>query len=98
MINTYKVVLDTIYRLSMTSHTFIKIKRPVKPVLTPQLPEAAIPAEEEPTQPLEIEQPEQPAPPLRLESLAETAPDESMFGTGWSMTELLNEFSGKYNG
>ena len=80
----------------MTSHTFIKIKRPTKP--TPQLqnlPQAQEQLEVEPTQPLEIEQPEQPAPPLRLESLAEAAPDESMFGTGWSMTELLNEFSSR---
>ncbi len=80
----------------MTSNTFIKIKRPTK--ATPQdqdLPQVQEQSEVEPTQPLEIEQPEQPAPAAALESLAEVAPDESLFGTGWSMTELLNEFSSR---
>lgn len=80
----------------MTSHTFIRIKRPTKP--TPQtqdLSQVDEPLEVEPTQPLEIEQPEQPAPAVQLESLAEAAPDESLFDTGWSMTELLNEFSSR---
>ena len=27
-----------------------------------------------------------------------TPRDESMFGCGWSLTELLNEFSGRYDG
>ncbi len=80
----------------MTSHTFIKIKRPIKPIPpTQDLPQIDEQLEAEPTQPLEIEQPEQPAPAVHLESLAEAAPDESMFGTGWSMTELLNEFSSR---
>lgn len=80
----------------MTSHTFIKIKRPIKPTPpTQDLPQVDEQLEAEPTQPLEIEQPEQPAPVVKLESLAEVAPDESMFGTGWSMTELLNEFSSR---
>lgn len=79
----------------MTSNTFIKIKRPVKPVPQPELPEAVTPLEVEPTQPLEIEQPEQPAPPVQLESLAEATPDQSVCGSGWSVTELLNEFSGR---
>ena len=80
----------------MNSNNFIKIKPPNKPTPPTQShPQDTAPVVEEPTQPLEIEQPEQPAPPLRLESLAEVAPDESMFGTGWSMTELLNDFSSR---
>lgn len=91
MINIWSVAFDTIYRISMTSHTFVKIKRPVKPVPKPQLPvQETAPEEVEPTQPLEIEQPEQPAPPLRLESLAEGTFEQSVCGTGWSITELLN--------
>lgn len=83
----------------MSPDNFIKIKRPVKPIPQPQLPvQETAPPEVEPTQSLEIEQPEQPAPPLRLESLAEGTPDQSICGTGWSVTELLNEFSGRYNG
>lgn len=76
----------------MTSNTFIKIKRPVKPVPQPEFPEAVTTPEVEPTQLIEIEQPEQP---VKLESLAETTPDQSVFGCGWSVTELLNEFSGR---
>lgn len=80
----------------MTSNTFIKIKRPTKATPQPQdLAQIDEQPEVEPTQPVEVEQPEQPAPPVRLESLAEAAPDESIFGTGWSVTELLNEFSGR---
>ncbi len=83
----------------MTSNTFIKIKRPTKP--TPQLrdlPQADEQLEVETTQPLEIEQPEQPAPTVQLESLAETPRKESVYGCGWSLTELLNEFTGRYDG
>lgn len=80
----------------MNSPNFIKIKRPNKPVPQPQRPteDTALP-EAEPTQPLEIEQPEQPAPAVKLESLAEVTPDQSVCGSGWSVTELLNEFSGR---
>lgn len=80
----------------MTSNTFIKIKRPSKPTPQPQQSSQAQEQPElEPMQPLEIEQPEQPAPPVKLESLAEVTPDESVFGCGWSVTDLLNEFSGR---
>lgn len=82
----------------MTSNNFIKIKRPTKPTAQSQ-PQASSQVEEqlqvEPTQPIEIEQPEQPAPPVKLESLAEGTKDQSVCGSGWSITELLNEFSGR---
>ena len=45
----------------------------------------------ESTQQPEIEQP----PVVHLESLAEPPKDESVYGSGWSVTELLNEFSGR---
>ena len=83
----------------MTSNTFIKIKRPTKP--TPQLqdlPQADEQLEVEPTQLLEIKQPEQPAPAVPLESLTQTPREESVYGCGWSLTELLNEFSGRCDG
>lgn len=44
----------------------------------------------EPVEQPEIEQPE---PVVHLESLAETTLDESVYGSGWSMTELMNELS-----
>lgn len=80
----------------MTSNTFIKIKRPTKATPQPQeLSQIDEQLEIESIQPFEIEQPEQSEPPVQLETLAEAASDESMFGTGWSMTELLNEFSSR---
>ncbi len=83
----------------MTSNTFIKIKRPTKPAPQLQdLPQVDNHLEVEPAQLLEIEQPEQPAPTVHLESLTETPRDESIYGCGWSLTELLNEFSGRYDG
>ena len=80
----------------MTLNTFIKIKRLTKP--TPQLqdlPQIDEQLEVEPAQFLEIEQPEQPKPIVQLESLAEATLDESVFGCGWSLTELLNEFNSR---
>lgn len=77
----------------MTSNTFIKIKQPTKPTHQPQSPpQAAISEEVEPTQPLEIEQMETI---VESELVAEIRPDESVFGCGWSVTELRNEFSGR---
>lgn len=46
---------------------------------------------------LEIEQPEQPVAVGHLESLAEPSRDESIYGSGWSVAELMNEFSGRYD-
>lgn len=44
----------------------------------------------EPVKQPEIEQPE---PVVHLESLAETTLDESVYGSSWSVTELINELS-----
>ncbi len=80
----------------MTSNTFIKIKRSAKPTPQPQEPfQAAAPGKVKPTQTLEIEQPEQPEIIAESEPVAEILPDESVFGCGWSVTELRNEFSGR---
>lgn len=46
----------------------------------------------------EIEQPEQPAPIVHLESLAEPAREESVYGSGWSITELMHEFTERASG
>lgn len=43
----------------------------------------------------EIEQPEQPEPLIYLDSLSKPLRDESVYSTGWSITELMNEFSGR---
>lgn len=46
----------------------------------------------------DIEQPEQPQAAVQLESLAETSLDESIYGSGWSLTELTDELGGRYDG
>ena len=47
---------------------------------------------------LDLEQPEQPQAIIQLESLAETSLDASVYGRGWSITELMDEFGGRYHG
>jgi hypothetical protein len=43
----------------------------------------------------EVEQPEQPEEPVvHLESLAEPPREESVYGSGWSITELMTELGG----
>lgn len=52
----------------------------------------------EPTSQPEIEQPEQPQAMIHLESLAETPLDASVYCSGWSVAELMTEFSGRFDG
>lgn len=83
----------------MDSHKPIIVKRPSQPPVKPQrrsqlIPESVI----EPAQQPEIEQPEQPEPEMYLESLAEFPRDESVYSSGWSVAELMTEFSGRYDG
>lgn len=52
----------------------------------------------EPVPQLDIEQPEQPQAVVHFESLAENPLDQSVYGSGWSVTELMNEFGGRYDG
>jgi hypothetical protein len=52
----------------------------------------------EPTSHPEIEQPEQPQAGVHLDSLAETPLEASVYGSGWSVAELMDEFGGRYNG
>lgn len=46
----------------------------------------------------EVEQPEQPQAVVHLESLVETPLDASVYGSGWSIAELMDEFGGRYEG
>lgn len=50
----------------------------------------------EPTSQHEIEQPEQPQAMIHLESLAETPLDASVYCSGWSVAELMDEFGERY--
>lgn len=51
----------------------------------------------EPVEPREIEQPEQPEPVIQLQSLAEPPIDQSIYGSGWSVAQLMTEFSWRYD-
>lgn len=80
----------------MHSNEFIKVKRPIKPAQNPQPPsQAATQDELAPAKTPEIEQPGQSDATVQLQPVVETPPDESVFGCGWSITELRNEFSGR---
>ena len=49
-------------------------------------------------QQIDVEQPEQPEPVIQLQSVAEPPIDQSIYGSGWSVAELMNEFSRRYDG
>lgn len=52
----------------------------------------------EPASQPDMEQQEQPEAVIHLESLAETPLDESVYGSGWNVAQLMNEFSWRYYG
>ena len=52
----------------------------------------------EQVQQIDVEQPEQPEPVVQLQSVSEPPIDQSIYGSGWSVAELMNEFSGRYYG
>ncbi|WP_009630173.1 hypothetical protein [Synechocystis sp. PCC 7509] len=80
----------------MKSHTFVKVKRPIKPPTSQYLSSNLTPEELiKPTPKVEIEPQEQLEPVLIVDAMLEISRDESVYGCGWSLTELLNEFSGR---
>lgn len=72
----------------MDSNKIIKVKSLSKPITKP---EPVSPPQEQP----QIELPEQPKPVVRMESLAEFPKDESVYSSGWSLAELMTEFSAR---
>ncbi len=80
----------------MNSEKPIIVKRSTQASVKPQrcsqlVQESVIDPVEQP----EIEQPEQPEAVVPLESLAEPPKDESIYGSGWSLAQLMNEFGGR---
>lgn len=75
----------------MDSQKVVIVKRANKP------PEKSEPLSQPMRQP-EIDQPEQPEPIVRLESLVEPPREESVYGSGWSVAELMHEFSSRSSG
>lgn len=49
----------------------------------------------EQVQQIDVEQPEQPEPVIQLQSVAEPPIYQSIYGSGWSVAELMTEFSGR---
>ena len=70
-----------------------KVKRPTKPQTPPPLNDSAIEEAVEALQKSEIETQHQPEPVIEKEVFLGTSRDESVYGCGWSLTELLNEFN-----
>ena len=86
---------------SIDSNEIIAIKPAHKPIPKPKpssQPVQPLGNQQPEVQQVEIEQPEQPEPVRHLESLAEPSREESVFGSGWSVPQLMNEFSGRYSG
>lgn len=72
--------------------TVIRTNKPTKPLLLSQpVQQLEIESVQEP----EIEHLEQPEPESYMYSLIEPPRNESVYGSGWSVTELMNEFSGR---
>ena len=78
----------------MNAKNILKVKRPVKSQ-TPQPPsnDSAIEEAVEAFQQSAIETQQQPELVVEQEGFSETPRDESVYGCGWSLTELLNEFN-----
>ena len=79
----------------MNSKNILKVKRPTKPQ-TPPPPSSNDSAIEEAIEALqqaaiETQQPSEPV--ADKETFLGTPRDESVYGSGWSLTELLNEFN-----
>ncbi|WP_009629920.1 hypothetical protein [Synechocystis sp. PCC 7509] len=83
----------------MNAKNILKVKRSINPQ-TPQPPsnDSAIEEAVEALQQVERETQLPSEPVVNREVFLGTPRDESMFGCGWSLTELLNEFSGRYDG
>ena len=82
----------------MNAKNIIKVKRPLEPQASPLLNDSAIEEAVEVLQKSEIEAQQQPESIVVTDAFLETPRDESIYGCGWSLTELLNEFSGRYDG
>lgn len=78
----------------MNAKNILKVKRPIKPQ-TPPPPsnESAIEEAVEALQQAAMETQQQPELVVEQEASFETAREESVYGSGWSLTELLNEFN-----
>ena len=84
----------------MNTKNILKVKRLVKPQSRqPPSNDSAIEEAVEALQQPTTEKTQLPSEPVvNREVFLGTPRDESIYGCGWSLTELLNEFSGRYDG
>ena len=84
----------------MNSKKPIIVKRSAQPEVLPQRRSRLVQESDnvEPVQQIDVEQPEQPEPVIQLQSVAEPPIDQSIYGSGRSVAELMTEFSGRYYG
>ena len=77
----------------MNVKNILKVKRPIKPQTPPPVNDSAIEEAVEALQQAAMETQQQEEPVVNKEVFLGTPPDESVYGSGWSLTELLNEFN-----
>ena len=78
----------------MNAKNILKVKRPIKPQTPlPPLNDSAIEEAVEALQQAVMETQQQSEPVVNKEVFLGTPRDESVYGCGWSLTELLNEFN-----
>ena len=77
----------------MNAKNILKVKRPTKPQTPLPLNDSSIEEAVEAFQQSAMETLQQPEPVVNQEVFLGTPRDESVYGCGWSLTELLNEFN-----
>ncbi len=80
---------------STNSNQIIKINRLSKIVEKPKPVSQLTEQQEQPIKPVPQAEVEPPEPVVQLESLAELSREESVYGSGWSLAELMDEFAGR---
>ncbi len=80
---------------STNSNQIIKINRLSKIVEKPKPVSQLTEQQEPPIQTVPQAEVEPPEPVVQLESLTELPREESVYGSGWSLAELMNEFGGR---
>ena len=81
---------------SMDANKIVAVKR-APTTAKPQLLSQRL-QQTEPVQQPQVEQPEQPEPVGHIESLTKPLRDESIYGSGWNLAQLMNEFSERTQG
>ena len=77
----------------MNVKNILKVKRPIKPQTPPPVNDSAIEEAVEALQQAAMETQQQPELVVDKEVFLRTPREESVYGSGWSFAELLNEFN-----